>query len=352
MNIGGTEKHLVNIIQSINKKNYDISLFLLYKNGHYLSKIPQNIKVYSVPKFLEKSGMLSVVFQSIRLFFILIFKKYDLLHFFLPHMYVVGGMFACLMRKRFIMSRRSLNNYQRSKNFFRKIEPFLHKKVNLIMVNSKAIIQELINDEKVAKQKIRLIYNGVADRKRFKNKESKIVRLVCVANFIKYKRHEDLIESCEKIYEENWILNLIGKGSIERVNQLNRIIKQKKLDSKIKLICNINDPSKILRTSDIGLLCSEEEGFSNSILEYMSFGLPVIASDVGGNRESVEHGKNGYLFNVGDIDKISHFIFKLLVNKKLRRSMGENSLKIQRKNFTLKKQIEGYQFAYKELLGS
>ena len=89
MNIGGTEKHLVQILNTINKNKYNVSLFLLYKNGVYLTQIPQNIKVYKVPKFIEKSGKLSVIFQTIRLFFILIKSKYDLLHFYLPHMYVV-----------------------------------------------------------------------------------------------------------------------------------------------------------------------------------------------------------------------------------------------------------------------
>ena len=45
----------------------------------------------------------------------------------------------------------------------------------------------------------------------------------------------------------------------------------------------VKNTQKILLESDIGLLCSDEEGLSNSILEYMSYQLPIIATDVGGN---------------------------------------------------------------------
>lgn len=50
---------------------------------------------------------------------------------------------------------------------------------------------------------------------------------------------------------------------------------------------------------DAGLLCSESEGYSNAIVEYMQARLPVVASDVGGNAEAIEHGVTGYLFPVG-----------------------------------------------------
>lgn len=350
MNVGGTEKHLVNILNDISKKKYRISLFLLYKNGPYLSHIPKNIKIYSVPKLLENSGKISVIFQTIRLLILLIARKYDLLHFYLPHMYVVGGFLAWLLKKKFVMSRRSLNNYQTKNKLFRIIEPFLHQKTDLILVNSNAIMQELINKENVEKKKIRLIYNGVESVKKIKKKRSKIIKLVCVANFIKYKRHEDLIKSCSLLSEKNWILNLIGKGSKTRIEELKKIVNTLNLNSKIKFYLDVNNPSKLLEDSDIGLLCSAEEGFSNSILEYMSYGLPVIASNIGGNKESIEHGKNGFLFSVGEIENIRIFISKLLIDSNLRREMGNNALKIQKKNYTLKKQIVNYELVYDELL--
>jgi len=350
MNIGGTEKHLVQILNTINKNKYNVSLFLLYKNGVYLTQIPQNIKVYKVPKFLEKSGKLSVLFQTIRLFFILIKSKFDLLHFYLPHMYVVGGVLSFLLRKKFIMSRRSLNNYQKSNMFFRIIEPILHKKVVSVMVNSRAIEQQLTEKEKVKKEKIHLIYNGVLSSKKRNKRQNKILNLVCVANFIKYKRHEDLIKSCVMLTKNNWCLKLVGNGSKKRKEELTLLINKHKLQSKIKLLCNITDPSKILQESHIGLLCSEEEGFSNSILEYMSFGLPVIASKVGGNCECVIHGKNGYLFDVGNTKQICKFITELLTNKKLREIMGKNSWNTQQMNFTLSKQISDYESVYNKIL--
>ena len=54
-----------------------------------------------------------------------------------------------------------------------------------------------------------------------------------------------------------------------------------------------NDVLEILNACDIGVLCSHQEGFSNSVLEGMASGLPMIVTDVGGNAEAVLNGKSG-----------------------------------------------------------
>ena len=68
----------------------------------------------------------------------------------------------------------------------------------------------------------------------------------------------------------------------------------------------MEDPLPLIRHCDIGVLTSESEGLSNSIMEYMACGLPVVCTDVGGNPELVRHGENGYLFPAGDVTATHH----------------------------------------------
>ncbi|TOG57259.1 glycosyltransferase, partial [Vibrio parahaemolyticus] len=76
-----------------------------------------------------------------------------------------------------------------------------------------------------------------------------------------------------------------------------------------------DDVEELLSKSDIFLLISNWEGYPISILEAMSYGLPVVASDVGGVRESVTHGYNGCLIPRGDVEYLKNTIDDLLHDK-------------------------------------
>src|SRR5690606_15384130 len=79
---------------------------------------------------------------------------------------------------------------------------------------------------------------------------------------------------------------------------------------------------RFIKQFDIAVLCSESEGFSNSIIEYMCFGKPVVCSSTGGNPEIVDHGKNGLLFPVGDVEILAKNLLMLLSNGSLRNKLG------------------------------
>ena len=99
LNIGGTEKHVVDIIKSFNRKKFKISLFLLWQNGENLKLIPKDVEVYKVPDFLLRYSKLAVLYQSIRLLIILLRKNFIVVHYFL-HMYVIGGLISVLLKKK------------------------------------------------------------------------------------------------------------------------------------------------------------------------------------------------------------------------------------------------------------
>ena len=117
-----------------------------------------------------------------------------------------------------------------------------------------------------------------------------------MANIIKYKNHELIINACSKIPKKlNYIIYFVGNDSSRLANLLKKKVIEFGLNNKIIFCGKKINPQSFLNNSDIGILVSNEEGFSNTILEYMSFGLPVIASKVGGNPESVKNNYNGFL---------------------------------------------------------
>ena len=101
--------------------------------------------------------------------------------------------------------------------------------------------------------------------------------------------------------------------------------------------------------TDIGILTSNEEGLSNSILEYMSYGLPVIATKVGGNVEQVFNNKNGFLVEKDDVIKLSQRLEELIKNKLMRKKFGRVSKKIVKEKFSLETSFKKYKKIYSEI---
>jgi glycosyltransferase involved in cell wall biosynthesis len=108
----------------------------------------------------------------------------------------------------------------------------------------------------------------------------------------------------------------------------------------------------LLNISDVGVLSSLAEGFSNSILEYMAAGLPVVVTDVGGVREAVVDGETGYIVPAGDAEKMATRIISLLNEPERGRRMGKQGRKIVEEKFSCDAQVARTEAVYEELLAT
>ena len=102
-----------------------------------------------------------------------------------------------------------------------------------------------------------------------------------------------------------------------------------------------------LKKADVGVLTSDEEGFSNSVLEYMSFSLPVVATNVGGNSEVIDENFNGFLVKKNNFNELSIKLNLLLNNYNLRIKLGRNGNEKINKNFSIESSANKYKEIYK-----
>jgi len=107
-----------------------------------------------------------------------------------------------------------------------------------------------------------------------------------------------------------------------------------------------------LSISDVCVLSSSSEGFSNAILEYMAAGRPVVATDVGGAREAIVHGETGYLVPVGDHEQLAQHIVSLLLDQESAGEMGDSGRRRVNEKFSSAKQLQNVESLYTELLTS
>jgi len=107
-----------------------------------------------------------------------------------------------------------------------------------------------------------------------------------------------------------------------------------------------NDIDAIITISDIGVLCNNplygEEGISNSLMEFMAFGKPVIATKGGGTNELISDKETGFLIEPQNPGELASKINLLLSNRTLLTNIGHNAKDSIQKNFSLDKMTDTY----------
>lgn len=143
-------------------------------------------------------------------------------------------------------------------------------------------------------------------------------------------------------------ISIIGEGPKRK--KLEKFIKKNKLEEKIKLLGGISREKvfEILRESDIFVLTSNWEGFPYTIIEAMSFGLAIIASEVGGIKEAI-NDNCGILVGKGDEEELKDALEKLLKNPSLIKKMGEKAKERVEKEFSLEKMLKNTAKIYSQL---
>ena len=184
------------------------------------------------------------------------------------------------------------------------------------------------------------------DRNLLAKEDEKII--VHVSNFRPLKRIMDVIYVFEQISSKiNSKLIMIGEGPEKSKAQ--RYCIKNNLNDKVVFLGNSSEIHDILSFSDLFLLLSEKESFGLSALEAMIHKVPVISTNVGGLPELNKDSYSGFLFDIGEINKMAKKSIEILSNdellKKLKNQAFENA-----KRFDIKKIIKQYESVYKKAI--
>lgn len=169
-----------------------------------------------------------------------------------------------------------------------------------------------------------------------------------MSNFRAVKRVEDVIKVFFKVQEKiDSRLMLIGDGPEQRTAY--KLASELGIINKVHFLGLQSSIGKLLTISDVFLLPSEKENFSLSSLEAMSLGIPVIATKVGGMEEMIDHKKNGFLVEVGDIDAMSNYTISLLSDNAIYNMVSGEALKKVKSSFSSEIIATEYEKLYKKL---
>ena len=184
-------------------------------------------------------------------------------------------------------------------------------------------------------KKTSIIFNPVKDEAlassiengKWKIENSERPRIISVARLFPQKNQEMMIRAFAKIADEfpDWELVIYGEGP--RRQNLQLTIDNLQLTDRIKLPGRTEQVIEELRKSKIFCLSSDYEGMSNSMIEAICVGLPIVTTKVSGTDELVQDGSNGYVVEIGDVEGFASALRKLISDEHLMWQMGENSLK-------------------------
>jgi glycosyltransferase involved in cell wall biosynthesis len=173
-------------------------------------------------------------------------------------------------------------------------------------------------------------------------------RLLMVARFTRQKDHATLFRALSGLLDIEWHLDLVGSGPLRAT--LEALADSMGIASCISFLGLRRDVPKLMARSQAVLLITHWEGFPRSILEAMRAGLPTVATDAGGARESVLDGETGFLITKGDVDALRGRLRELMFDGALRARMGAAGRALYEQRFTFPALVESTIAVYDTVL--
>ena len=241
----------------------------------------------------------------------------------------------------------------------------LNTRFDCVVAPSQPILGELARTEALEARRMLWIPNGV-DTLRFHPRppaaraamrqslglRTDALAFGCVARMTPEKRHVDLVDAFARVHAAfpQARLLLMGDGPLR--GELEARAASLGVADAVRMLGMRPDVEAILPALDVGMLASSTEGMSNAILEMMACGLPMIATDVGGNPSLVQAGATGLLVPACLPDRLAEAMLVLATDPALRHRMGEAArLRVQRE-FSLAAMVRAFDHAYRRLAGA
>lgn len=357
LNAGGAERVFKILVNEFDKNLFEVILILLKYDENKKEKytLPDNAEVIILDK--DKIKALPSIVKCIKKL------KPDIVISTLTPINILSLLSKIIIREKktkYIIRETTIKsisiNQKHQSVFFQKNYKFIISRIyNLadsIISLSNGSEKDLINNFKVNKNKIKVIYNPInINLIKEKSKESvndinisNKIMISCVATLTQSKGHKYLIEAInilrnERDYDIGAIF--IGEGKFK--NNILNIRDKYNLQNDIHLLGFKENPYKYIKNSDIFVLPTLWEGFGNVIVESMACGIPVISTSCeSGPKEIIKHNHNGILVEPQNSKLLADSIEDLINNKELYNDLIKNGFK-RAEDFDSKKIVRRYE---------
>jgi glycosyltransferase involved in cell wall biosynthesis len=362
-NQGGSERQALQLARLLHESGrYDVRLACLSPEGSLRASI-EDLDLGEIPSFpLTSFYDRNAVTQLRRFARWLKSARIDILHthdFYTNVFGMAGGRLARLPVR--VASMRETSEMRSAAQAH--VQRFVYSLAHHIVANSNAVREKLIADGTSA-EKVTVVYNGL-DLRRLDTRASRAEVLAMLGvpvdpprrfiSIVANMRHEVkdypmFLRSARQVKAAIPDAAFLLAGEGELSESLQALAGELGIHDSTYFLGRCECVAELLSISEACVLSSKAEGFSNSILEYMAAGRPVVVTDVGGAREVVSEGETGYLVRSGDDATMAERLIWLLRDPEKARSMGEKGRRVVEEKFSCEAQLGHTEELYERLL--
>ena len=367
---GGSERQALELTRLLHESGkYEVFLASLNPDGVLRSEA-EDLKLGDIPSYpLESFYDRNAITQFRRFVHYLRTKKIDVLHThdFYTNIFGMTAGFVAGVKVR-IASRRETSGMRSEAQ--QQAQRLAYSLAHQIVANSESVKQKLV-EEGVSGKRITVIHNGlnlerVAPPANVSREEALQVLVRGISDvprqlpkhfvtIVANMRHEvkdypmflRMAQRVSKVVPEVGFL-LAGEGELQQ--SLQQMAADFGIAGNTFFLGRCENIAQLLSVSDVCVLSSKAEGFSNSILEYMAAGRPVVATDVGGAREAIVEGATGYTVPSGNDRLMASTIVSLLCNPEKAKLMGERGRCVVVEKFSEQALLQNTEALYRKLL--
>ncbi|MEZ5423339.1 MAG: glycosyltransferase [Pyrinomonadaceae bacterium] len=358
-NQGGTERQAIETVRGlVAADEFDIRLATLNLEGPLLAEArdltAEPIHAFPIDSFMSRSFVRAVAACG-RL---IKDEDIDLIHshdfytnIFAATVGAFSGVAVRVASKRETFGMRSRRQES--------VENFAFKHADAIVANSSAV-KEMLVEHGIAGERISVIYNSL-DTSRFENASANGIRselhlpeklplITLVANLRHDVKNVPMFLRAAKKVNETTPAHFViaGEGPLEA--ELKELAASLGIAGEVSFVGRSMKVPELLSASFAGVLTSNAEGFSNSIIEYMAAGKPIVATRVGGAAEVISEGETGFLVEANDSERLAEHLITLLKSPDEAVRLGERGRSLVKERFAKPRQIEALSEIYRRKL--
>lgn len=216
--------------------------------------------------------------------------------------------------------------------------------------NAEIVKNNFVEHDGLDPKKVRVIYNGIdIEALPWVEHQGPVLHIGIVGNLTRQVKRTDLfikaaaiISRQEKHANIKW--HIIGDGHLR--NELEALARNEGIADQVTFAGRIDNVSEYLEKLQIGVLCSDSEGFSNALLEYMLKGCACVATAVGGNGEAIKNRQTGLLVPPDNAQALADALLELIAGVNFRQELALNARKYCTTSFNWEKCVSEHEEIY------
>ena len=356
MELGGAQRQISYLLHNIDRRKVSPHLIYFRNSSHLV----ESLVAAGIPVTLvEKQGALDLKFIW-TLMKTLRGLEYDILHGFNVTAEFWSLLCHRLIRKGiFVSSVRCLFDVLASRE--QKMKPFVTRNSDFVIANSRSGLNSLREQVSLADDRATVVYNGIGEQQRQSPEQRQRARSVAgygaenltlciVCRLVPSKNTSMMLKALAQLAPEKLDqLTVIVVGDGPELENLREQAKAS-LSEVVHFVGESNDVDQWYRMSDVFVQTSDSEGLSNTVMEAMSHGLAVIATDVGGTNELITNDVEGYLIKKNDHVALAAKIDQLLDQPEVVNTLGCQAVVKIEERFALQTMVSKFESTYQQLL--